>query len=245
MAPAPAANQPSRFRVVVEDNGPGIVKPQIPKIFAKLLYGSKFHRLKQSRGQQGIGISAAGLYGQLTTGKPVVITSKTGQGPTGVQDRSAHRHEAQPARRREGRDGGLGEGARDPRRDRARRGLPRRADGRAGVPGADGRREPAPGADVRVAQGRAPGVPARVERAAARGAGDQAAPPRRRARDAADDAGGLAGQDGQAGAVRRLLARVAGGGAAGLPDGQGEPQVAGGHGCTARTSSGCTRRSAR
>ena len=78
--PAPAANQPSRFRVVVEDNGPGIVKPQIPKIFAKLLYGSKFHRLKQSRGQQGIGISAAGLYGQLTTGKPVVITSKTGRG---------------------------------------------------------------------------------------------------------------------------------------------------------------------
>src|SRR5277367_6202036 len=73
-------NAPSRFRVAVEDNGPGIVKAQIPKIFAKLLYGSKFHRLKQSRGQQGIGISAAGLYGQLTTGKPVVITSKTGKG---------------------------------------------------------------------------------------------------------------------------------------------------------------------
>jgi DNA topoisomerase-6 subunit B len=74
------ASPSSRFRVIVEDNGPGIVKPQIPKIFAKLLYGSKFHRLKQSRGQQGIGISAAGLYGQLTTGKPVVITSKTGKG---------------------------------------------------------------------------------------------------------------------------------------------------------------------
>jgi len=70
----------ARFRVIVEDNGPGIVKPQIPKIFAKLLYGSKFHRLRQSRGQQGIGISAAGLYAQLTTGKPVVITSKTGKG---------------------------------------------------------------------------------------------------------------------------------------------------------------------
>jgi len=70
----------SRFRVIIEDNGPGIVKPQIPKIFAKLLYGSKFHRLRQSRGQQGIGISAAGLYAQLTTGKPVVITSKTGKG---------------------------------------------------------------------------------------------------------------------------------------------------------------------
>ena len=70
----------SRFRVTVEDSGPGIVKAQIPKIFAKLLYGSKFHRLKQSRGQQGIGISAAGMYGQLTTGRPIVITSKVGKG---------------------------------------------------------------------------------------------------------------------------------------------------------------------
>ncbi len=66
-----------RFRVTIEDNGPGIVKEQIPRIFAKLLYGSKFHRLKMARGQQGIGISAAGMYGQLTTGRPVRITSKT------------------------------------------------------------------------------------------------------------------------------------------------------------------------
>jgi DNA topoisomerase-6 subunit B len=66
-----------RFRVTIEDNGPGILKKQIPRIFAKLLYGSKFHRLKMSRGQQGIGISAAGMYGQLTTGKPISITSKT------------------------------------------------------------------------------------------------------------------------------------------------------------------------
>ncbi len=66
-----------RYVVVVEDNGPGIVKAQIPKIFGKLLYGSKFHRLKQSRGQQGIGISAAGMYGQMTTGWPVVISSRT------------------------------------------------------------------------------------------------------------------------------------------------------------------------
>ena len=69
-----------RFGVTIEDNGPGIVKKQIPKIFAKLLYGSKFHRLKMSRGQQGIGISAAGMYGQLTTGKPISITSKTAPG---------------------------------------------------------------------------------------------------------------------------------------------------------------------
>jgi DNA topoisomerase-6 subunit B len=66
----------SRFRMSVQDNGPGIVRKQIPLIFGKLLYGSKFHRLRMSRGQQGIGISAAGMYGVLTTGKPVRIVSK-------------------------------------------------------------------------------------------------------------------------------------------------------------------------
>ena len=68
----------TRFRIAIEDNGPGIVKAQVPKIFGSLLYGSKFHRLRQSRGQQGIGISAAGMYGLLTTGKPVIITTRTG-----------------------------------------------------------------------------------------------------------------------------------------------------------------------
>ena len=68
----------THFRVIVEDNGPGIVKKQIPSIFGQLLYGSKFHRLRMSRGQQGIGISAAGMYGLLTTGQPVKITSRTG-----------------------------------------------------------------------------------------------------------------------------------------------------------------------
>jgi len=67
----------SRYRVSVTDNGPGIVRAQIPKIFAKLLYGSKFHRLRMSRGQQGIGISASGMYGQLTTGSATRIFSKT------------------------------------------------------------------------------------------------------------------------------------------------------------------------
>ncbi len=67
---------PNRFKVGVQDNGPGILKKQIPLIFGKLLYGSKFHRLRMSRGQQGIGISAAGMYGLLTTGKPVKIMSK-------------------------------------------------------------------------------------------------------------------------------------------------------------------------
>jgi DNA topoisomerase-6 subunit B len=74
----PAPSQATRFRITVIDYGPGIVRQQIPKIFAKLLYGSKFHRLRMSRGQQGIGISAAGMYAQLTTGKPVQIISRTG-----------------------------------------------------------------------------------------------------------------------------------------------------------------------
>ena len=72
-------SQATRFRVTIIDYGPGIVREQIPRIFAKLLYGSKFHRLRMSRGQQGIGISAAGMYGQLTTGKPVKIISRTGE----------------------------------------------------------------------------------------------------------------------------------------------------------------------
>ncbi len=73
----PPPSQATRFRITVIDYGPGIVRQQIPKIFAKLLYGSKFHRLRMSRGQQGIGISAAGMYAQLTTGKPVQIISRT------------------------------------------------------------------------------------------------------------------------------------------------------------------------
>lgn len=66
-----------KFTVIVRDNGPGIVSRQIPNVFARLLYGSKFHSLKMSRGQQGIGISAAGMYGLLTTGEPVQIISRT------------------------------------------------------------------------------------------------------------------------------------------------------------------------
>jgi DNA topoisomerase-6 subunit B len=69
----------TRFRVIIEDNGPGILRAQVPKVFGSLLYGSKFHRLRQSRGQQGIGISAAGMYGLLTTGKPIIITTRTGR----------------------------------------------------------------------------------------------------------------------------------------------------------------------
>ena len=69
-----------RFQITIRDNGPGIVKDQVPRIFGSLLYGSKFHRLKQSRGQQGLGISCAVLYSQLTTGTPTSIATSTGDG---------------------------------------------------------------------------------------------------------------------------------------------------------------------
>ena len=67
-----------RFRVICTDNGPGIVAKNVPNVFGRLLFGSKFHRLKMSRGQQGIGVSAAGMYGLLTTGHAVRVISRTG-----------------------------------------------------------------------------------------------------------------------------------------------------------------------
>src|SRR5271169_5259655 len=88
-AVAPSVANATRFVVKVRDNGPGIVRAQIPNVFGRLLYGSKFHRLRMSRGQQGIGISAAGMYGLLTTGQSVQIISRTGK------KKPAHRFELQ------------------------------------------------------------------------------------------------------------------------------------------------------
>ncbi len=64
------------YRVMVEDNGPGIVSTSMPNVFGRLLYGSRFHAVRQSRGQQGIGISATIMYGQITTGKAATARSK-------------------------------------------------------------------------------------------------------------------------------------------------------------------------
>ncbi len=71
-----ASVKASRYRVTIVDNGPGIMRKQVENIFGRLLFGSKFHRLKMSRGQQGIGISAAGMYGLITTGKPMLIQTR-------------------------------------------------------------------------------------------------------------------------------------------------------------------------
>ncbi|MFN9929150.1 MAG: DNA topoisomerase VI subunit B, partial [bacterium] len=72
----PASAKSSRYRITSIDNGPGIVRKQVENVFGRLLFGSKFHRLKMSRGQQGIGISAAGMYGLITTGKPMMIQTR-------------------------------------------------------------------------------------------------------------------------------------------------------------------------
>jgi len=64
------------YSVTIEDNGPGIERKHVPDVFGRLLYGSRFHSLKQSRGQQGIGITAAILYGQITTAAPAYVKTK-------------------------------------------------------------------------------------------------------------------------------------------------------------------------
>src|SRR3989454_5126698 len=67
------------FVVVMEDNGPGILKKEVANVFGRLLYGSRFHARRQARGAQGLGISGAIMYGQITTGKPATIRTKTAE----------------------------------------------------------------------------------------------------------------------------------------------------------------------
>ncbi len=74
----PIAN--NKYKVRVEDNGPGLPPDKIPIAFGKFLVGSKFYRLRQNIGTQGIGVKGAILYAQLTTGKPAkVITYYKGK----------------------------------------------------------------------------------------------------------------------------------------------------------------------
>ncbi len=67
------------FRITVRDNGPGIERTIVPRVFGQLLYGSRFHVLRQTRGQQGLGITASILYGQSTSGEPCEIITKRAQ----------------------------------------------------------------------------------------------------------------------------------------------------------------------
>ena len=66
-----------QIKVIVEDNGPGLEAEDLVKVFGEYLASSKFGRGRCSRGQQGIGISAATTWAQMTSAKGVKVISKT------------------------------------------------------------------------------------------------------------------------------------------------------------------------
>ena len=66
-----------QIKIRVEDNGPGIDQEDIPKVFGEYLASSKFGKGRCSRGQQGIGISAATTWAQLTSATGARVISKT------------------------------------------------------------------------------------------------------------------------------------------------------------------------
>ena len=65
------------IKITVEDNGPGIEPEDLAKVFGEYLASSKFGRGQCSRGQQGIGISAATTWAQMTNARGVTVLSKT------------------------------------------------------------------------------------------------------------------------------------------------------------------------
>ena len=77
-------NKKDILQLEVEDNGPGIPRASIEKVFGQLLFGSRFHAIRQSRGQQGIGITGVVMYAQLTTGDPTHVESKIAKEATAV-----------------------------------------------------------------------------------------------------------------------------------------------------------------
>ncbi len=66
-----------QVRIRVDDNGPGIEEADVPKVFGEYLASSKFGRGRCSRGQQGIGISAATTWAQLTSAAGARVITKT------------------------------------------------------------------------------------------------------------------------------------------------------------------------
>ena len=208
-ATAPPASQATRFRVTVTDNGPGIVRQQIPPIFAKLLYGSKFHRLRMSRGQQGIGISAAGMYAPAhhrQAGADHLAHRRAGGRPL-LRDADRHQEErAADLREQEDRLGARRAAPRSRSRSRAatRRAAPRWTSTSSRWPSptrtcsSSTTRRTARRGSIRATIQELPPQPTR----------DQAASVRHRARHAAEDAAGH--QEPLAGGLprRRLQPRV-------------------------------------
>lgn len=63
-------------KVTVEDNGIGVPPTVMPEAFGRVLFSSKYI-IRQTRGMYGIGVKAAVLYGQVTTGNGVEVASST------------------------------------------------------------------------------------------------------------------------------------------------------------------------
>jgi len=74
---AGASKSSDLVEITVEDNGPGIDPDDLAKVYGEYLASSKFGRGQCTRGQQGIGISAATTWAQLTNATGVRVTSKT------------------------------------------------------------------------------------------------------------------------------------------------------------------------
>jgi len=74
----------NRVELIAQDNGPGIPRDSIEHVFGKFLLGSRFHAIRQTRGQQGIGITGVVMYSQLTTGAKTRIVSKVEDDATAV-----------------------------------------------------------------------------------------------------------------------------------------------------------------
>ena len=65
-----------KLQLICQDNGPGIPRDSVENVFGKFLLGSRFHAIRQTRGQQGIGITGVVMYSQLTTGSKTHVISK-------------------------------------------------------------------------------------------------------------------------------------------------------------------------
>jgi len=65
-----------KLELICQDNGPGIPRDSVENVFGKFLLGSRFHAIRQTRGQQGIGITGVVMYSQLTTGSKTHVISK-------------------------------------------------------------------------------------------------------------------------------------------------------------------------
>ncbi len=66
-----------RLLISVEDNGPGLKVDEVPMVFGEYLASSKFGKGRCSRGQQGIGISAATTWAVQTSATGAMVLTKT------------------------------------------------------------------------------------------------------------------------------------------------------------------------